>query len=335
MTQDLAERKARELCIHKQVNDLELDPAGWKKYLLLETETKGPMGVDKGKSLASSKTAHDQSKEMLWNKHMMERGGSNKFMGASFKAALSNGNLLPEGVDPKGLVMINPKVKSTTDGPEVLLNPQNQRSLALDLNREGLKEDGDVALIPKEPTIGDPLQHIGQKEGFGSYVPTLNHLKFKAGVDFASGSITSGKSRNSRQTTTRGRKLQSNARKTSDMLPKALAEGETEKGRVVKSKIVDDAEEVPSYGNNMSWAGTCEIVKPDGTKESVWIQCRLDRAFGNSEWFRLFLRTQFEYLERHDSDHRPIITRIQTKVAVTTVNSGLTKDGAVNQRLLK
>ncbi|VVB05050.1 unnamed protein product [Arabis nemorensis] len=256
-------------------------------------------------------------------------------MGASFKAALSNGNLLPEGVDPKGLVLINPIVKSTTEGPEVLLNPQYQRSLALDLNREGLKEDGDVALIPKEPTIGDPLQHMGQKEGFGSSVPTLNHLDFKAGVDSASGSVTSGKSRNSRQTTTRGRKLWSNARKTSDVLPKALAEGETEKGRVVKRKIVDDAEEVPSYGNNMSWAGTREILKPDGTKERVWIQCPLDRDFGNSEWFRLFPRTQFEYLERHDSIISLLLLGFRQRLRSLLVNSGLTKDGAVNQRLLK
>ncbi|CAF2098996.1 unnamed protein product, partial [Brassica napus] len=44
----------------------------------------------------------------------------------------------------------------------------------------------------------------------------------------------------------------------------------------------------------------------NGVKENVWIQCRLDRAFGNAEWFSLFPRTHLQYLERLGSDHRPI-----------------------------
>lgn len=52
-----------------------------------------------------------------------------------------------------------------------------------------------------------------------------------------------------------------------------------------------------SSGNNLSWARW---------RNRVWIQCRLDRSFGNDAWFRLFLRSQTEYLDMRDSDHRPI-----------------------------
>ena len=44
-----------------------------------------------------------------------------------------------------------------------------------------------------------------------------------------------------------------------------------------------------------------------GVKEKVWIQCRLDRAFGNAEWFRIFPGTHIKYLERTGSDHRPVL----------------------------
>lgn len=60
--------------------------------------------------------------------------------------------------------------------------------------------------------------------------------------------------------------------------------------------------EIPSSGNRLSWAGTREIMT-SGVKENVWVQCRLDRAFGNAEWFRLFPRTHSTYLEKLGSDH--------------------------------
>lgn len=50
-------------------------------------------------------------------------------------------------------------------------------------------------------------------------------------------------------------------------------------------------------GNCLSWGGW---------RERVWVQCRLDRCFGNSEWFSLFPRSNMEYLEMWASDHRPI-----------------------------
>ena len=50
-------------------------------------------------------------------------------------------------------------------------------------------------------------------------------------------------------------------------------------------------------GNCLSWA-----VK----RENGWVKCRLDRSFGNSDWFALFPRSNLEYLELWASDHRPI-----------------------------
>ena len=50
-------------------------------------------------------------------------------------------------------------------------------------------------------------------------------------------------------------------------------------------------------GNWLSWAGK---------RDNVCVQCRLDRSFGNNEWFSLFPRSNMEYLELWASDHRPI-----------------------------
>lgn len=65
--------------------------------------------------------------------------------------------------------------------------------------------------------------------------------------------------------------------------------------------------EVPSSGDKLSWAGVREVTT-NLVKENIWIQYRLDRAFGNSEWFWLFPRSHTQYLERLGSDHRPILT---------------------------
>ncbi|KAJ4901556.1 Uncharacterized protein Rs2_15507 [Raphanus sativus] len=51
-------------------------------------------------------------------------------------------------------------------------------------------------------------------------------------------------------------------------------------------------------GNVLSWTGW---------RDNVWIQCRLDRSFGNDEWFQLFPRANMEYLGMWPSDHRPIL----------------------------
>ncbi|XP_048608923.1 uncharacterized protein LOC125584472 [Brassica napus] len=50
-------------------------------------------------------------------------------------------------------------------------------------------------------------------------------------------------------------------------------------------------------GNSLSWAGK---------RDNVWIQCRLDRSFGNDAWFRLFPQSSTEYMSMWPSDHRPL-----------------------------
>ena len=56
--------------------------------------------------------------------------------------------------------------------------------------------------------------------------------------------------------------------------------------------------EVRTIGNVLSWVGG---------RDNIWIQCRLDRSFGNDSWFRLFPRSNLEYLDMWPSDHRPIV----------------------------
>ncbi|KAL1209991.1 hypothetical protein V5N11_020552 [Cardamine amara subsp. amara] len=68
-----------------------------------------------------------------------------------------------------------------------------------------------------------------------------------------------------------------------------------------RNMIIDcGLKEIPSSENRISWVGT---------RNNEYIQCCLDRALGNSDSFNLFPRGHTEYLERIDSDHRPILTR--------------------------
>lgn len=52
-----------------------------------------------------------------------------------------------------------------------------------------------------------------------------------------------------------------------------------------------------SSGNPLSWAGK---------RENDWVQCRLDRCFGNDAWYQLFPRSHVEYMAMYGSDHRPL-----------------------------
>lgn len=60
-----------------------------------------------------------------------------------------------------------------------------------------------------------------------------------------------------------------------------------------------------SHGNTLSWAGK---------RDRVWVQCRLDRSFGNDEWFRLFPRSKTKYMDMRVSDHRPICLEFSLEV---------------------
>ena len=66
--------------------------------------------------------------------------------------------------------------------------------------------------------------------------------------------------------------------------------------------------EIRSSGNWLSWAGW---------RDRIWVQCRLDRSFGNDEWYHIFPRAHMEYCDMRASDHRPILISFVREERVT------------------
>lgn len=58
--------------------------------------------------------------------------------------------------------------------------------------------------------------------------------------------------------------------------------------------------EISFWGNMFSLAGK---------KDIVWVQCRLDRSFGNDEWLNLFSQSHLQYDDMWASDHKPFLIR--------------------------
>ncbi|VVB17675.1 unnamed protein product [Arabis nemorensis] len=63
-------------------------------------------------------------------------------------------------------------------------------------------------------------------------------------------------------------------------------------------------QEIRSCRNSFSWGGW---------RDDVWIQCRLDRSFGNDQWFQLFPRSNVEYMNLWASDHIEHVSRWKEK----------------------
>lgn len=75
--------------------------------------------------------------------------------------------------------------------------------------------------------------------------------------------------------------------------------------------VVDNCKirDMRSSGNPLSWVGK---------RDNEWVQCRLDRCFGNDEWYRLFPRSHVEYMAMYGSDHRPLRVGLLWKVKLHT-----------------
>lgn len=121
LVQDVAERKARELRLQKQMKELENDLIGQSKYLLLQSDKLVNGETYKGKGVASAENNQEQSTTMVIipNMSMYDiEDGEKKLLVDAMKASTYEGNLSKE----YNLVLLPFTIGSTGDKSEKMGN---------------------------------------------------------------------------------------------------------------------------------------------------------------------------------------------------------------------
>lgn len=61
-----------------------------------------------------------------------------------------------------------------------------------------------------------------------------------------------------------------------------------------------DLVEFQFYGDDLTWGGM---------KGKLWVQCKIDKCFGNKSWFGLFPASNQTFLEKRRSDYKAFLVK--------------------------